>query len=123
MNDFLHHEITQQIIGASFEVHRELGYGFLEKVYRRSLSLELHNRGLEVVEEARLLVHYKGKEVGEYYADLLVQGVVVVELKVAKTYQVADEAQLLNELKASGHRVGLLINFGQQKVEFKRLVY
>lgn len=84
MNEFLHHEITQQIIGASFEVHRELGYGFLEKVYRRSLHLELQNRGLEVVEEARLLVHYKGKEVGEYYADLLVQGVVVVELKVAE---------------------------------------
>ena len=118
-----HEEITGQIIGAAFEVHSVLGYGFLEKVYQRAMQVELIARGLKAETEARIQVTYKGVVVGDYQADLMVADQVVVELKVAKEYQPADEAQLLNELKATGIRVGLLINFGRTKVEFKRLIF
>jgi GxxExxY protein len=116
-------EFTEQIIGAAFEVHSVLGYGFLERVYQRAMQVELVSRGLKSVIESKIQVTYKGVVVGEYQADLLVEDQVIVELKVAKEYQPADEAQLLNELKATGIRVGLLINFGRAKVEFKRFVY
>lgn len=116
-------EITGQIIGAAFEVHRELGYGFLEKVYQRSMQIELLQRGVKAEAEFPIPVKYKGNLVGEYRADLFVDERVIVELKVARSYTSEDEPQLLNELKATGIKVGLLINFGRQKVEFKRLVF
>jgi GxxExxY protein len=118
-----HKEITEQIIGAAFEVHRVLGYGFLEKVYQRAMQVELQSRGLEAEIEVEIRVYYKGVEVGFYKADLWVQGCVLTELKVASEYCSQDEAQLLNELKATGVKVGLLINFGRRKVDFKRFVY
>jgi GxxExxY protein len=118
-----HGEITEQIVGAAFEVHSVLGYGFLEKVYQRAMQVELTARGLKAETESKIQVTYKGVVVGDYQADLLVADHVIVELKVAKEYQPADEAQLLNELKATGIKVGLLINFGRNRVEFKRLVY
>jgi GxxExxY protein len=119
----MHSDITEQIIGAAFEVHRVLGYGFLERVYQRALQQELRLRGIEVELERDITVRYKDCEVGFYRADLFVQNSVIVELKVAKTYNSDDEPQLLNELKATGLKVGLLINFGRTKVEFKRLVF
>lgn len=119
----LHEDITKEIIGAAFEVHRVLGYGFLEKVYQRALQVELEHRGVSSVVESEIRVLYRGVEVGFYKADLLVDGAVIVELKVAKSYNAEDEAQLLNELKATGVRVGLLVNFGKYKVEFKRFAY
>ena len=119
----LHAELTEKIIGAAFEVHRVLGYGFLERVYQRALQAELLKLGVAVQLEYPIPVNYKGVNVGDYNADLLVEGRVVVELKVAPNYNAADEAQLLNELKATGMKVGLLINFGRTKVEFKRLVF
>ena len=122
MPEFLYHGITQQILGAAFEVHGTLGYGFLEKVYQKAMFVELQLRGLNVESEAKLIIKYRDVVVGEYYADLLVEDCVLVELKVAEHYQVRDEAQLLNELRASGIKVGLLINFGKEKVGFKRLV-
>jgi len=118
-----HHDITEQIIGAAFEVHRVLGYGFLEKVYQRAMQVELRTRGVDSDIESSISVQYKNVVVGEYRADLFVEGVVLVELKVAKEYNPNDEPQLLNELRATGIKTGLLINFGQRKVEFKRLVY
>jgi len=118
-----HEDITKEIIGAAFEVHNELGYGFLEKVYKNAMKVELTQRGLRSEIESQINVHYKGVLVGEYFADLFVNNSVIVELKIAKQYNSADEAQLLNELKATGIKVGLLINFGKEKVEFKRLVY
>lgn len=123
MPEFAHKEITEQIIGAAFEVYRHLGYGFLESVYRESMLVEIAQRGLAVQKEAPIKVKYKGVIVGEFKADLLVMDAVVVELKIAKEYQTLDEAQLLNELKATGIKIGLLINFGKTKVEFKRLAY
>jgi len=119
----VHREITEQIVGAAFEVHSVLGYGFLERVYQRAMQIELISRGLKAEMESKIRVMYKGVVVGDYQADLLVADQIIVELKVAKEYQAADEAQLLNELKATGIKVGLLINFGRTKVEFKRFIY
>ncbi len=121
--ELLHKEITEQIIGAAFEVYRVLGYGFLESVYKKAMKVELELRGLTAKLEDEIKVMYKGSEVGIFKADLFVNDCVIVEIKVAKDYVPADEAQLLNELKATGVRVGMLINFGRTKVEFKRLVF
>ena len=118
-----HKDITEVVIGAAFEVHNVLGYGFLEKVYQRAMAVELQARGFTAETEADIRVLYKGVEVGYYRADLLVNQCVLVELKVATDYNPADEAQLLNELKATGVRVGLLVNFGRNKVGFKRFVF
>lgn len=120
--DLIHRDITEQIIGAAFEVHNHLGYGFLEKVYQRAMKVELESRGQIAETENSILVHYKGVEVGHYKADLFVNNSVILEIKVAAEYCNAHEAQLLNLLKATGIKVGLLINFGRSKVAFKRFV-
>jgi GxxExxY protein len=119
----LHREVTQRIIGAVFAVHQHLGYGFLERVYQRALQVELVQRGATAEIERRIQVRYKSATVGDYEADLIVDDCVVVELKVASEYDKRDEAQLLNELKATEIRVGMLINFGRAKVAYKRLVF
>src|SRR5438874_3468356 len=99
---FPHKEITEAIIGAAFEFHAQLGYGFLERVYHRALQVELLRRGFRVELEKRITVRYKDVVVGEYDADLLVEDVVLVEVKIASQFDKRDEAQLLNELKATG---------------------
>jgi GxxExxY protein len=121
--DLPYSEITEAVIGAAFEVHKALGYGFLEAVYRNAMAVELKSRGLRPEIECRMEVRYKDEVVGTYVADMVVNEVVVVEFKVAEEYRKADEAQLINELVATGKPVGLLINFGRRKVEFKRLVW
>jgi GxxExxY protein len=119
----LHESLTQEIIGAAFEVHNVLGYGFLEKVYQRALQTELLRRNINAEVERRITIRYKDIVVGDYVADLFIEGKVIVELKVSKSYNTEDEAQLLNELKATGVKIVLLINFGRAKVEFKRLIF
>jgi GxxExxY protein len=116
-------EVTGQVIGAAFEVHNHLGYGFLESVYKRAMKVELEGRGLTAETEADIRVYHKGVEVGYFKADILAGGRGLVELKVAQDYCPGDEPQLLNELKATGMKVGLLINFGRHKVGFKRFVF
>jgi len=118
-----HETITKEIIGAAFEVYNVLGYGFLEKVYQRAMQTELLRREVKCEIEHKITVTYKSVIVGEYAADLFVENKVIVELKVASEYISADEAQLLNELKATGIKVGMLVNFGRAKVEFKRFVF
>ncbi len=118
-----HRDVTEAIIGAAFEVHNVLGYGFLEKVYRLAMQVELRARGFKVDTEAEIHVAYKGVEVGFYRPDLWVNDRVIVEIKVAKAYSPSDEPQLLNELKATGVSVGILVNFGRSRVEFKRMVF
>lgn len=113
--------ITKEIIGAAFEVHNELGYGFLEKVYQNAMLVALKLRGITADSEKLIKVYFKDHIVGDYKADLTVEDV-VVELKVAPTYNPKDEPQLLNELAATKSPVGLLINFGREKVEFKRFI-
>src|SRR6184192_4720678 len=107
---FPHKEITEAIIGAAFEVHDQLGYGFLERVYQRALQVELIRRGVAAEIERRIQVQYKGVVVGDYDADLIVADSVAVEIKVNPQYDKRDEAQLLNELKAIGLKVGMLVN-------------
>ena len=121
--ELLHKDVTEQIIGAAIEVWKELGYGFLEKVYQKAMKVELELRGIKAETESQIKVYYKRELVGNYQADLLVNDCVIVELKVADKYNSLDEAQLLNELKATSIKVGLLINFGRHKAEFKRFVY
>ena len=118
-----HSDITEAIIGAAFEVHSALGYGFLEAVYRNAMAVELKKRGFVPSVETRMEVHYKDEVVGTYIADMVVNDAIVVEFKVAEEYRKADEAQLLNELAATRKPIGLLINFGRRKVEFKRLAW
>jgi GxxExxY protein len=118
-----HGDLTEAIIGAAFEVHNQLGYGFLERVYKRALQVELLKRGVSTVVEQPITVRYKGAVVGDDVADLVVAECVVLELKISAQYDRRDEAQLLNELKATGMTVGLLLNFGRTKLEFKRLVF
>jgi len=117
-----HKDITEQIIRAFYTVYNTLGYGFLEKVYQNALVIELRKLGLEVIPEACIKVYYNGQVVGEYFADLLVAGVVLVEIKAVRTLAPEHEAQLLNYLKATPYEVGLLLNFGP-KPQIKRNVY
>jgi GxxExxY protein len=120
---FPHAALTKQIIGAAFEVHHVLGYGFLEKVYEATLTRELRGRGHRVVNQAEMEVNYKSEPVGVYYADLLVDDAVICEVKALDKLAPAHEAQLLNYLKATGTKVGLLLNFGPQGVQVKRMVF
>jgi len=122
MSNLLHGETTKVILGAAFEVWKTLGYGFLEKVYQNALSHELSRWGGVFRPQFPIEVAYKGAVVGHFVADLFVAGSVIVEIKAEKTYNPKHEAQLLNYLKATGVRVGLLLNFGESKCEFKRLI-
>lgn len=115
-------EITYAINGAVFEVNRVLGPGFLEKVYENALLQELKERGLEARSQAPIKVSYKGSVVGEYFADILVEEKVIVEIKTVDSLGRAHEAQVLNYLKATGVHIGLLVNFRQPKAEIKRMV-
>jgi GxxExxY protein len=103
--------VTQAIIGAAIEVHRELGPGFLESVYERALCAELRSRGIEIQTQVVLPVRYKAEIVGELRLDLLVAGCVIVEIKAAESLIPLMTAQLLSYLKATGIKVGLLVNF------------
>lgn len=115
-------DITYEIRGALFEVNKVLGPGFLEKVYEKALLIELQNRGLKAESQAPIKVMYKDKPAGEYFADVLVEGKVIVELKTVESLDKNHEAQLLNYLKATGIQIGLLVNFKNPKVEIKRMV-
>ena len=115
-------ELTFKIRGCVYEVFRVLGAGFLEQVYHQALLHDLEVQGLRAEGQRSLEVTYKGKQVGVYLADILVEDRVVLELKAAQSLTKAHEAQLLNYLKASGFRVCLLINFGTPRIEIKRVV-
>ena len=115
-------DITYKINGAVFEVNRELGSGFIEKVYENALLLELREMGLKAENQVPIIVKYKGNEVGEYFADIVVEDQVILELKTVDALEKIHEAQLLNYLKATGHEMGLLINFSHPKAQIKRYI-
>jgi GxxExxY protein len=115
-------ELTYQINGAVFEVNRILGAGFLEKVYENSLMVEFKLRGLNALSQVPISVHFKGVVVGEFFADIVVDDQIILELKAVATLQKIHEAQLLNYLKATDYKIGLLINFTYPKAEIKRFV-
>lgn len=121
-SDGKHVEVTELIIRAFYIVYNTLGYGFLEKVYRRAMVIELAKLGLEAIEEAAIQVYYDGQVVGNFSADLLVAQKVIVETKSKRTLLEEHEAQLLHYLKSTIYEVGLLLNFGPEP-KIKRKVY
>jgi GxxExxY protein len=117
-----HQEVTERVIAAFYHVYNTLGWGFLERVYHLALKHELEKRGLTVSTNARFEVFYDGVPVGEFFADLLVEGCVILELKAAEAIAPEHEAQLLNYLRASHIDVGLVLNFGP-KPQVRRKIY
>jgi len=115
-------DLTYRINGAIFEVSRTLGVGFLEKVYEKALLIELREQGLKAESQVPIKIFYKGKPVGEYFADIFVCDKVIIELKSVENLSKLHEAQVLNYLKATGIHVGLLVNFKYPKAEIKRFV-
>ncbi|ACM20476.1 PDDEXK_3 family protein [Geotalea daltonii FRC-32] len=115
-------DLSFQIMAAAFEVHNTLGFGFLENVYQRALLKELQLRGIPAESQKEMKVFYKDEEVGLYFPDIVVNDQIVIELKAVAALNRLHAAQVLNYLKGTGFKVGLLINFGKEKVESKRLI-
>lgn len=115
-------EITERIIEAFYKVYNILGYGFLERVYLNALNIELVSMGFKVEKETKISVFYFGQNVGDYYADLIIDNVVAIELKAIEVLTEPNEIQLVNYLKATNIEVGLLLNFGK-KPQIKRKIF
>lgn len=122
MTNLLHKTITEDILKVYYDIYNELGCGFLEKVYQNSMYFELKSKGYKVEAQRPIKVYFKNQLVGEYYADLLIEDKVIVELKACELLMNAHVAQLMNYLKATEIEVGLLLNFGEE-AEFKRIIY
>jgi GxxExxY protein len=125
MSELKYRDITEKVIGASFEVHKFLGNGFQEVIYQRALAFEMHQAGLEFTREIEQPIYYKelDEPIGTRRADFVVGGKVLVELKAISQLDDVHIAQILNYLKAYKLEVGLLVNFGSKSLTFKRLVY
>jgi len=121
-SDLIHHELTREIIGSAMEVHRTLGYGFLESVYEEALAIEFELRNVPYEKQKSIDVFYKGRQAKEFICDFLVDGKVLVEIKAVTQLTKVEEAQLINYLKATGIKAGLLINFGEKSLKHKRFV-
>ena len=117
-----HEELSKKIIAAAHNVHNELGHGFLEKVYKNALAIELREAAIQYALEVPMSVRYRGQVVGDYVADMIVEDKIVVEAKAVSELNSVHEVQLVNYLKATGLQVGLLINFGRS-VQVKRRVF
>jgi len=115
-------DLTYKIIGIAMEVYNELGFGFLEKVYERSLLIAFKENGLNVKDQIPIDVYYHNEKVGEYIADLIVENKVIIELKAIEKINRIHSAQLLNYLKATNIKIGLLINFSNNGLDYKRIV-
>ena len=120
--ELLHRDLTEVILKTFYEVYKELGYGFLERVYQNALYIELKSKGLDVIPQKKIKVYYKGNVVGDYYADLIVENTIILELKAVEYIVEQFENQLLNYLRGTDCEVGLLLNFGK-KPEFRRKIF
>lgn len=120
--DYKYTEITEKIIGAAYKVYNTLGFGFLEKIYEKALVIEMKKMGLDVKTQEPIKVLYEGVAVGDYVADIVINGKIIVEAKAVKSLEEIHEVQLVNYLKATKIEVGLLINFGR-KIEIKRKIF
>ncbi len=118
----LNKEITEKIIGCAYRVYNKMGFGFLESVYEKCLLIELRKAGLQVESQQAITVRYDGEIVGEFFADIVVENTIILELKSVRMIVKAHEIQLVNYLVATGKPVGLILNFGETKVEVKRKV-
>ena len=121
MNKLSHYDLTSMILNSCFEVMNELGAGFLEAVYRNALLISLREKGLDVEAEKVYQIYYKKEFVGVYKADIVVNNTVVIELKTCKALLPENQAQVINYLKASNLPIGMLVNFGNRTLEYKRL--
>jgi GxxExxY protein len=117
-----HREVTEKVIGVFYDVYNELGHGFLESVHEEALAIALVQSGLKVERQVPIAVWFRRRRIGDFRADMLIEGQVLLELKAARTIDQAHERQLLNYLRATDVEVGLLLNFGVRP-EFRRLVY
>ncbi len=122
MSDLLHKEISSPVLKIFYEVYNQLGYGFLEKVYQNSMYLELKAQGFKVEAQKQIKVYYKNQVVGEYYADLIIEDKIIVELKACECLISSHITQLLNYLRCTNIEVGFVLNFGEDP-EFKRIIY
>ena len=120
MEEDQNHALTEKVIGLAMKVHRALGPGFLESVYRNALAFELRRAGISVEIDRRITVRYENVIVGDFIADLLLDESLICELKSISTLTKADEVQVVNYLTATNHNVGLLLNFGASSLQFKR---
>ena len=120
--DFKHKELTEKIIKIFYKVYNKLGYGFLEKIYENAMMIDFRREGIPAVSQSAIKVYYEDEIVGEYFADILVDDKIIVEIKAARNLALEHEAQLLNYLKATSIEVGLLLNFGP-KPEIKRKAF
>lgn len=120
--DLKHNDLTRAVIGAAMEVHSNLGPGFLENVYEAALAIELNIRNVPYERQKAIPVMYKGEKAKDFFCDFLVDGKVLVELKAIQIMTEIEEAQVLNYLKVTGLQVGLLVNFGQRSLKYKRLI-
>jgi len=121
--ELIEEELTEKIIGACMEVSNELGCGFLETVYEKALLMVLAAQGIEATSQVRLEVRFRGQVVGEFQPDILVEDRVIVEIKAVRLLAPEHEAQLINYLRATGIKVGLLVNFGRKRLNWKRFVF
>ena len=117
----LYPDLSYKIVGLAMEIHRKLGPGFLEKVYENALMVLLRRQSIRVVQQASIDVHFEGELVGHYVADILVEDKIIVEIKAVADLTSANKAQALNYLKATNHRLALLINFGRESLQFERI--
>ncbi|MBT3209226.1 MAG: GxxExxY protein [Bacteroidetes bacterium] len=124
MEKLIYKEEAYKIIGCAIEVHKELGCGFLEAVYQEALEIEFYKKQIPFVREKRLLINYKGIQLKkEYIADFICYNQIIVEIKALTTLKPEHQSQVLNYLKATGNKLGLLINFGSQSLQYKRMIY
>ncbi|RMD64363.1 GxxExxY protein [Candidatus Parcubacteria bacterium] len=114
--------LTDQIIGGFYSVYNELGFGFAEKVYERALLIALSQMGLDVQNQVPIPVYFRGQQIGDFYADLVVENIMVLELKATKAIAPEHEAQLISYLKSTRYEIGLLLNFGP-KPQIKRKIF
>lgn len=119
----LHSELTEKILGVYYDVYNEIGHGFLESVYNNCMFLALTKAGLSVRREVPVPVYFRGQDVGQFKADLVVEGRILIELKAAQNLDRTHEAQVMNYLRATELEVGLLLNFGSPQPQFKRIVF
>ena len=118
----LHKELTDKIIGVFYDVYNELGHGFLESVYETAMVIALREKGINVERQVEIPVWFRGQKIGVFFADLMVENLVIIELKAVRSFDPSHEAQLLNYLRATEIEIGLLLNFGV-KPEIKRKIF
>ncbi len=118
----LYKDLSYAIVGLAMQVHNKLGYGFLEKVYENALMVQFRRKEIKAKQQAPITVYFNREVVGDYYADILVEDKIIIELKTAEKISGAHRAQVLNYLKATGLQLAILLNFGKEKLEYERFI-